>query len=303
MTNDNKNNRKTAPTKPNITITSTEDALLLDFVKRSLPDMPSGKVKSFLEHRQISVNGVVTTKYNFPVKRGQVVSIRQSTGAISGKRTKLPPGLEIIYEDEALIAVNKPVGLLSVATDTEKEKTAFRLLKDSLDFRIFVVHRLDRDTSGVLLFAKSEEIKETLQDEWEKTPRREYLAICEGVFKEKKGQCDTIVTETSVHTVYSSPAGEGKRAVTNYEVIRENVNWSLLKISLETGRKNHIRVHMKELGHPIAGDKKYGASGNPLGRLGLHASLLEIIHPVTKQPLILSAKPDRKFKLPSVKSV
>ncbi len=190
---------------------------------------------------------------------------------------------------------------MSVATDTEKEKTAFRLLKDSLDCPVYVVHRLDRDTSGVLLFAKSAEIKEMLQSEWDKTLKREYLAVCEGVFKEKKGRCDTTLSETSAHTVYSNPSGEGRRAVTNYEVIRENSGYSFLRVFIETGRKNQIRVHMQQLGHPIVGDKKYGAVSNPLGRLGLHASVLEITHPVTKEPLFLEAKPERKFKLPQVK--
>jgi 23S rRNA pseudouridine1911/1915/1917 synthase len=215
---------------------------------------------------------------------------------------KTPPsGLEIIYEDEYLLAVNKPTGLLSVATDTEKEKTAFRLLKDSLGSPIYVVHRLDRETSGVLLFAKSAEIRDALQAEWDRTPRREYLAVCEGVFNERKGRRETVFNESSAHRVYSINAeltGEGRRAVTNYEVLRDNGKYSLLRIRLETGRKNQIRVHMQEMGHPVAGDKKYGATGSPLGRLGLHASLLEAIHPVTKRPLIIEAKPDKKFKLP-----
>ncbi|MPM46628.1 tRNA pseudouridine synthase C [bioreactor metagenome] len=206
---------------------------------------------------------------------------------------------EIIYEDKVLLAVNKPAGLLSVATDTEKERTAYRLLKPGREGRLFVVHRLDRDTSGVLLFAKSQEIKDALQKNWEETALlREYLAVCEGVFTEKKGRCDTILRENSVHQVYSVSSGEGKRAITNYEVLRENGRWSLVRITLETGRKNQIRVHMRELGHPVAGDKKYGASGNPLGRLGLHASRLDILHPITHSPISLTAKYDKRFHLP-----
>lgn len=206
---------------------------------------------------------------------------------------------EIIYEDKALLAVNKPAGLLSVANDTEKERTAYRLLKPGREGRLFVVHRLDRDTSGVLLFAKSREIKEQLQNGWEKVALlREYLAVCEGVFAEKQGRCDTILRENSVHKVYSVSHGAGKRAVTNYEVLRENGSWSLVRLTLETGRKNQIRVHMSDLGHPVAGDKKYGASGNPLGRLGLHASTLKILHPVTHNPVTLTAKYDKRFRFP-----
>jgi len=278
--------------KPDIVLTARSDSGLLKCVKNELEGVPGGKIKSFLEHRQISVGGITTTKFDYPVKAGQTIRIRQT---VLPERTGSKP--DIIYEDEYLIAINKPAGLLSVATDTEKEKTAYRMLKEGREGQIFVVHRLDRDTSGVLLFAKSTEIRDILQDGWEENPKREYLAICEGVFNEKKGRCDTLLRETSTHLVYSAPFG-GKRAITNYEVINDNGKYSLVRVRIETGRKNQIRVHMSELKHPVAGDKKYGAKGNPLGRLGLHAGVLEIIHPVTKNPLKLEAKADRKFKLP-----
>ncbi len=276
--------------KPDIVFTASSDSGLLECVQKQLEGVPKGKIKSYLEHRQISVDGFVTSRFDYPVKNGQIVRIRRSDTPASE--------LDIIYEDDYLLAVNKPAGLLSVASDTEKERTAYRILKDSGKSPIFVVHRLDKDTSGVLLFAKSAEIREELQNNWEQTPRREYTAVCEGIFKEKHGRCDTILKETSTHYLYSVPYGEGKRAVTNYEVIGEKGDYSLLKIWIETGRKNQIRVHMSELSHPVAGDKKYGAKTNPLGRLGLHANLLEIIHPVTKKPLVIKAKADKKFRLP-----
>ncbi len=278
--------------KPDIMLTAAEDAKLLEFIRRSLPELPRGKLKSFLEHRQISVDGAVTTRYDYPVRRGQTVAIRRAAVKAA------PSELEILYEDEALLAVNKPAGLLSVATDTEKEKTAFRLLKEQLGRPVYVVHRLDKETSGVLLFAKSAEIRDALQNRWEDTPRREYLAICQGVFEEKKGRIETRLSETSSHMVYSSRFGDGKLAVTEYEVLEENAAYSLLKVLLKTGRKNQIRVHMKELGHPVAGDKKYGASSDPLGRLGLHAGVLEITHPVTGKTLIIEAKTEARFRLP-----
>lgn len=276
-----------------MTFTADRDALLLEYAKEKMSRTPAGKVKSYLEHRQISVDGAITTRFDYPVKRGQTIKVYPAG------RNSAPCGLEIIYEDEVLLAINKPAGLLSVASDTEKEKTAYRILKESLGGQLFVVHRLDRDTSGVLLFSKSPEVRDELQNNWEKTPRREYLAICEGVFEVKKGRCDTFLKETPGYLVYS--AGDGRRAITNYEVLKENSRYSLLRVSLETGRKNQIRVHMKELSHPIVGDKKYGASGNPLGRLGLHASVLEIIHPVTKRPLVLEAASGAKFALPGAK--
>ena len=199
------------------------------------------------------------------------------------------------------MAINKPAGLLSVATDTEKENTAIRLLRDSGIDPLYVVHRIDRDTSGVLLFAKSIEMRDKLQASWEDIKRREYLAVCEGVFAEKSGRCDTILRETSTHLVYSVKSGEGQRAITNYEVIKENAHYSYLRVLIETGRKNQIRVHMKELSHPVVGDKKYGAHGNPMGRLGLHASLLELNHPRTGNAVVIKASPESRFRLPKEK--
>ncbi len=265
---------------------------LLSCVRSSLPDIPAGKLKSFLEHRQISVDGAVTTKFDFPVAAGQTVRISRQPSDSYG----CP--LEILYEDDYLLAVNKPAGLLSVATDTEKEKTAYRLLADSGSGSVFVVHRLDRDTSGVLLFAKNPQVRDALQETWDSVSRREYLAVCQGVFGEKSGRCDTFLRETVTHLVYSARDTQGKRAITNYRVLKENKKYSLLQIQIETGRKNQIRIHMKELSHPIVGDKKYGSTENPLGRLGLHASLLELTHPVTGKQLTISAAPDRSFYLP-----
>ena len=289
-------NKKQTP-KPDIIFTAAEDSELLECVVKQLVDVPKGKIKSYLEHRQISVNGYVTSKFDYRVKGGHTVRIRRSGTAVPSEFE-----IEIIYEDDYLLAVNKPSGLLSVATDTEKERTAYRFLKESGRSQLFVVHRLDRDTSGVLIFAKTPEVRDEIQNNWDKTPRREYTAICEGVFAEKRGRCDTVLSETSTFVLYSVPNGEGKRAITNYEVLRENENYSLVKVWIETGRKNQIRVHMSELSHPVAGDKKYGAKTNPLGRLGLHANHLEIIHPITKKPLIIKAKADIKFKLPKIRN-
>lgn len=281
--------------KNDIIFTASEDGPLLEMTRCALPRLPAGKVKSFLEHRRISVDGLITSKYDYAVKRGQTIRIR-----LSGGSTYHAP-LPVVYEDDELLAVNKPAGLLTVASDAEKERTAYRLLKDSGADPLFVVHRLDRDTSGVLLFAKNAQIRDTLQYNWDETRRREYLAVCEGVFGEKRGRRETFLCETPAHIVYSSPAGDGKLAITNYEVIRENRKYSMLRVLIETGRKNQIRVHMKELGHPVVGDKKYGASGNPLKRLGLHASCLEIIHPVTGMPVTITAAPNAGFRLPKAK--
>jgi len=284
--------------KDDIVFEVREDGRLLDTVRKELNYLPSGKAKSFLEHRMISVGGSVTSKFDFPVSRGQTIKITQST-ASSSYASPLP----VIYEDEDLLAVCKPAGLLSVANEIEKENTAIRLLRDSGIDPLYVVHRLDRDTSGVLLFAKNAEVHDKLKNSWDEiVKRREYLAVCEGVFAEKSGRRESLLRETENHIVYSASYGEGKRAVTSYEVIKENARYSYLRVLIETGRKNQIRVHMKELGHPIVGDKKYGGHQSSLGRLGLHASLLELVHPRTGETLVIKAAPESRFRLPKEKS-
>jgi len=277
--------------KKEIILNVEEPSELLKFMCAEIKGVPKGKIKSFLEHRQVSVNGIVTTKFNHPVKSGDTVKIS------TGEGTRETRGIKIVYEDEWIVAVNKPSGLLTVATDREKEKTAYALLSENRRGKLFVVHRLDRDTSGVLLFAKSYEIKEALQEDWnDRILLREYLAVCEGSFESKKGVCKSFIAENSAHIMYS--AREGKLAVTEYEVLRENAEYSYVKLNLKTGRKNQIRVHMKELGNPVVGDKKYGSTKNPIGRLGLHAVRLGFIHPVSGEELIVKAEPERKFTLP-----
>ncbi len=279
--------------KKDIILKVNEPAELLRYMKATLKNIPGGKVKSFLEHRQVSVDGVITTKFNYPLKAGSVVKISMSQGA--DKRA----GINVIYEDEWIVAINKPAGLLTVATETEKIRTAYALLRESRRGNVYVVHRLDRDTSGVLIFAKTEDVRQSLQESWDElVTRREYFAICEGVFEKKKGRCDTYLSENAKHVVYSSRDGTGKRAITDYEVIRSNGAYSAVKILLETGRKNQIRVHMKELSHPIVGDKKYGSGAGPLKRLGLHAKTIAFIHPVTRKEVVITAEPDRQLTLP-----
>lgn len=275
-----------------INFISADNGLLLDILNDGLSNsFKRGKIKSFLEHSQVSINGVVTTKYNYPVQKGDSVSVCLTPS----NNIKIP--FEVIYEDDYLIAINKPSGLLSVATDSEKENTAFRILKEC-GKTVFVVHRLDRDTSGVLLFAKRREVKEKLQKNWDSTLYREYIAVCEGVFKEKSGRAESYLKESKTHIVYSDKFGKnGKKAITNYEVIKTSKKYSWLRINIETGRKNQIRVAMKDLGHPIAGDKKYGALTNPFKRLGLHASMLKIIHPITEKVVTFEAKIPRCFTL------
>ncbi|MBR5314981.1 MAG: RluA family pseudouridine synthase [Clostridia bacterium] len=264
---------------------------LLKFLYEKLSSLPRGKVKSFLEHRQVSVNGSVTTKFNFEINCGDTVKVTTAEG------TRETRGIEIIYEDEDFLAVNKPAKLLSVATEKERERCAYSILRENRKGDLFILHRLDRDTSGVLVFAKNSRIREAMQADWNNlVSTREYLAICEGVFEKKSGRCESLISENRVHVMFSGKTG--KLAITDYEVIEESGGFSLLRINLRTGRKNQIRVHMKELGHPVVGDKKYGSTENPIGRLGLHASKIGFTHPKTGKEIIITAKKDRKFTLP-----
>ena len=193
-----------------------------------------------------------------------------------------------MHEDEDIIVINKNAGLLSVASKREKELTAYRQVTEyvkrgNAKNRIFIVHRLDKDTSGVMMFAKTEKVQQTLQNEWtEMVKERMYTALVEGSLNKKDGTIKSWLTESSTFKVYSSPVDNGGQlAITHYKTIQSNKDYSLLEVQLETGRKNQIRVHMEELGHPVVGDKKYGATGNPLRRIGLHSTALAFVHPRT----------------------
>lgn len=257
------------------------------------------KLKSYLVHGSILINNRVTTKYDASLKVGDVVEInsKNSKGKSSDSR------LDILYEDRDIIAVNKPCGLLTMATDSEKEQTMYHIVRDYIKqinpkIKVFIVHRLDKETSGVLLFAKSEKMKQSLQDNWDSlVKKRGYVALVEGVLTPKEGTVHSWLKETQSFLVYSSKVkGDGKEAITNYQVIKENTENSLVEIFLETGRKNQIRVHMKDMHHSIVGDKKYGATTNPIKRLGLHAHLLVLEHPITHKLVTLESPVPKIFE-------
>ena len=210
--------------------------------------------------------------------------------------------LDIIYQDKFIIVINKPSGLLTVSTEKEKEHTLFHKVylyekQKNKNNKIFIVHRLDKDTSGLVIFAKTEKIKYLLQDNWDNIVKtREYMALVSGCVKKEKDTIKSWLKENKNFTVYSSnKKDDGKLAITNYERLKTNGNYSLLKINISTGRKNQIRVHMQDIGHPIVGDKKYNSKSNPIKRLGLHANKLEILHPITKEQLIFESNTPKCF--------
>jgi 23S rRNA pseudouridine1911/1915/1917 synthase len=270
----------------------SEPAELMAFLMAKLPDHSRSSVKALLTRGQVVVDNYPVTQYNHPLQPGQDVVIDWS----GPRKDETVKDLEILFEDHDLIVIIKPSGLLAIASENEKEKTAYHILaghvrKTDPGKRLFIVHRLDRDTSGVMLFAKSEEVKNKLQNQWKRiVTERAYVAVVEGTVRKPEGTIASRLAETKTKLMYSTTKpGEGVEAVTHYKVLQSSAARSLLELHLETGRKNQIRVHMKDIGHSIVGDKKYGALTNPIGRLALHARILAFRHPVTGQPLRFEA--------------
>jgi len=254
------------------------------------------KVRQLMRHRAVEANGMKAQGFDHLLRKGDTVSVRKGKN-----ESKVAPslGIKIIYDDDDLIVIEKPAGLLTIASETEKTKTAYYQLNEFLKLRtrerIFIVHRLDRDTSGLIVFAKNEKVKRTLQERWKEVEKR-YYALVEGRPLKKEGEIMSCLKETKSLKVYSDRHSDGaKRSTTKYRVVKTGRAYSLLDIILETGRKNQIRVHLSDIGHPVAGDKKYGAKTDPLGRLGLHAYRIMFKHPVSGAPLRFESKLPRSF--------
>ena len=275
---------------------------LLSFLIDHLPLKGRNVLKAVLRDRQVFIDGMPISQFDQPLAPGSLVEVRWQRNTPREKPAQL--GLDIIYEDSDLIVINKPSGLLTVATDTEKRKTAYSLLSDYVkredpDNKIFVVHRLDRETSGLLLFAKNETVKHQIQETWETmVNQRTYVGVVEGVVEKEEGTIVSWLAETTAFRVYSQLNEQaGKKAVTHYRKIGGNSRYSLLQINLDTGRKHQIRVHMQDMGHPIVGDKKYGSTSNPIRRMALHAQVLAFTHPKTGQPCRFETRIPEKLLL------
>lgn len=268
----------------------TKEDELLNFLLNNV-ELSHKKIKSLLKYQNILVNKKVTTKYNELLKKNDIVEIKEY------QTKKHPKELDIIYEDKDIIVVNKPSGLLTISTSKEKEKTLYHMVREYLKNinkknQIFVIHRLDRDTSGIVMFAKNEKIKNLYQNNWNDIVRtRKYQAIVEGILEHKSGTLKSYLEENEEGYVYHSK--NGKLAITNYIVKKESKYYSLLDIDIKTGRKNQIRVQLKEIGHPIVGDKKYG---NKKDRMYLCAYELSLQNPVTKKIDTYKVNVPRKFK-------
>jgi len=274
----------------------TEQSMLLAFLFAHLEEWPKKRVKQRLQGAGISVNGEVQTRHDFMLSPNDIVGI----GAVQhtrGHRSKAALKLEILYQDKDLIAINKPAGLLSVGTARENKQHALALLRAQLSrgkhtLRLWPVHRLDRDTSGILLFSTSREVREALMEKWGET-EKVYLAIVEGRPKAEK-ESITQPLRMDIHT-YHMHVGEhpeAKPAITHYVLKESTQSRSLLEVRIETGRQHQIRAHMAWIGHPVVGDERYGTKGE---RMGLHAYRLHITHPVSKIALKLEVEPAQDF--------
>ncbi len=284
--------------KENTVLLVSENTELMKFLLESLPKKSRNNIKSLLANKQVIVEGKWVKQFNHLLVPGQKIEIRWNR--IPEERKY--PGIKIIHEDDDIIIIEKEAGMLSIATDREKTKTAYSMLSShvksqSPENKIFVIHRLDRDTSGLMMFAKNETIKRQLQSTWEESiAERTYIAVVEGIPVKPEGTISSFLHESKAMIVYSSQNPEsGQKAVTHYQTMNSGNNYSLLKVNLDTGRKNQIRVHLKDLGYPIAGDKKYGAKTNPIGRLGLHAWVLAFEHPVSHEKLRFETSIPGKF--------
>jgi len=278
----------------------TADTELMLFLITTMPGKNRNNIKTLLKSKFVEVDGRVQTQFNFPLRAGQLVSIRPRKGSVQQTNYR---GLEIIHEDQDIIVINKEAGLLTMASNKEKNKTAYALLSDHVkksnsDNKIYIVHRLDRETSGLILFAKSDEVKTKLQEDWNETiQERTYIAIVEGKMEELNGTVTSYLTESEASMLVHSSQNpkKGKKAVTHYKTMNYKKGFSLLKINLETGRKNQIRVHMQDLKHSVIGDKKYGSTCSPIERLALHAQVIAFNHPVTGRLVRFESPIPKKF--------
>ena len=280
---------------------------LLEFMSLEMPGAKRNDLKRWLKYGHISVGGVVTTQFDTPIEPGMAIEFNQTRPFVRFQNRRV----EIVYEDDDIIVANKGYGLLSVSTGRtgtdgkiKKEETAYNILKDyvkakSVRNRLYVVHRLDRDTSGLMLFAKTEEARDTLRRNWNNIIlSRKYVAVVEGQMEQEEGEIRTGLSENSAYRVYASKSkkgAQGRTYSTRYKVLQKGRSSTLVEFELDSSGKNQIRVHAAEMGHPIVGDKKYGGSTSSLHRLALHARTLDFAHPISRKYMQFEAPIPTKF--------
>lgn len=267
-----------------------KDGELLDYLCNNL-DMPRKRIKQYLVHGSIYINDRKVTKYNYHVSCGMVITIDTKN------KGSLP--FDIVFEDDHIIVVNKPSGLLTIATTKEKERTLYHIVREYLisknkAARVFIVHRLDRDTSGIVILAKDKKTKDMLQKNWnEYVSLREYIGVVHGHLNKKSDCVKEYLKETRTNYVYKSH--DGALAITNYSVIKENDDYSMVDIKIDTGKKNQIRVCFSSMGNPIVGDKKYNKKDG-FDRLYLHAKRLKLYYPIIGKEILFETSTPGEFK-------
>ena len=270
--------------------TVSQPTPLLVFLFEAWPEVKKKQVRTWLKLGSVAINGKVSTQFDKPLKAGDQVSIRQK--GLAAPETKVHGGIRIRHEDLDILVVEKPAGLLSIASPAEPEKTAYAYLTDHVRQgnkqkrdRVYIVHRLDRETSGLMIFAKNERAKTALQNGWDDVEKK-YFAVVEGSPRNDAGKFESHLDEANPLKVYASMETPRTRfAVTHYRVMKKGKTTTLVELTLETGRRHQIRVQLQEAGCPIVGDKKYNAATNPIRRIALHASTLRFPHPVTKEEM------------------
>lgn len=263
---------------------------LQSFLFSSFPELKKTRVKQWLKHGSVLVNGREQTRHDHELSSGDTVEILSIDEARTAKA--LPKSLKVVYEDEFIMVIDKPSGLLSIATDDERNNTAYARLMDYVRKgnprsreRVWIVHRLDRETSGLMVFARTEEAKQKLQSNWD-AAEKHYLAITEQAPPQKEGELVSHLDESHPGKVFSAEPGETTReARTHYRVIKRTGSLTLVELTLVTGRRHQIRVQLSDIRCPIIGDEKYSARTDPAKRLGLHACRLSFPHPVTKKEM------------------
>ncbi|MFA9196534.1 MAG: RluA family pseudouridine synthase [Aliarcobacter sp.] len=266
---------------------------LLEQMFSAWPDEKKKQIRTWLKFQAVTVNGRPVSQFNHPLAIGDTVSIRSDRFAIP--KTTLPSGIKIFFEDASLLVIDKPTNLLSIASEAEPEKTAYFQLTDYLrqsharsKERVWIVHRLDRETSGLMVFAKTPEAKEALQKNWD-TFEKKYEAVVEGHLPQEAGIFESDLDESNPFKVFIRSASPLTRhAVTRYRLLKKNRHRSLVELTLETGRRHQLRVQLSAVGCPIVGDEKYGAKTDPAKRLGLHSCFLRFPHPLSKKELLFT---------------
>lgn len=275
--------------------TVSAEMTLLPFLETKLKGWSRSKVKARLKSGEVAVNDEAVTWHAHPLAPGDVVTIGAPRASKASDDRGPGGGLKVLFRDDALVAVDKPAGLLSVSSDKESERTALALVRKWLGRgeRLWPVNRLDRETSGVLLFARSREAREAVQARWSEDTSKVYRAVVEGSPADDEGVIDQPLYEDKALNVHVGDGPDSKRARTRYRVLKRGKGRSLLEVELDTGRKHQIRAHLAWLGHPVLGDPRYGNVKAP--RLGLHAMRLELTHPTTGERLVLEAEVPTAF--------